>query len=100
MVNGVKNRRVYSDEFKSEAVKKALQPGAVVQKVARELGVSGAVLNRWVLKARALEGGKDLKTELEQLKAELKAMKKKAELLEMERDILKKATAFFAKDLR
>jgi len=100
MSKEVKNRRQYSDEFKDEAVRKALAPGAVVQRVARELGVSGGLLNQWILKSRASEGGEDLKTELERLREELKAMKKKAELAEMERDILKKATAFFAKDSR
>jgi transposase len=100
MAKGVKNRKVYSEEFKNEAVKKATEPGAVVVRVARELGISGAVLNQWILKSRALEGGDDMKAELDRLKRELKAMTKKAELAEMERDILKKATAFFAKESR
>jgi transposase len=92
-------RRKFTDEFKREAVKLATQPGVTVTTVARELGVERSVLRAWVRKTE--EGryeptpGKALKTdsqaENEQLRRELARVK-------MERDILKKALGYFAKD--
>ncbi|MCC6610398.1 MAG: transposase [Burkholderiales bacterium] len=92
-------RRKFTDEFKREAVKLASQPGMTVTTVARELGVERSVLRAWARKTE--EGryeptpGKPLKSdshaENEQLRRELARVK-------MERDILKKALGYFAKD--
>jgi transposase len=92
-------RRKFTDEFKREAVKLATQPGVAVSTVARELGVERSVLRAWVKKTE--EGryepkpGRPLKSdsqaEAEQLRRELARVK-------MERDILKKALGYFAKD--
>ena len=92
-------RRKFTDEFKREAVKLATQPGVTVTTVARELGVDRSVLRAWVRKTE--EGryeptpGKPLRSdselENEQLRRELARVK-------MERDILKKALGYFAKD--
>ncbi len=92
-------RRKFTDEFKREAVKLATQPGVTVSTVARELGVERSVLRAWVKKTE--EGryeptlGRPLKSdsqaEAEQLRRELARVK-------MERDILKKALGYFAKD--
>lgn len=92
-------RRKFTDEFKREAVKLATQPGVTVTTVARELGVERSVLRAWVRKTE--EGryeptpGKPLRSdsqlENEQLRRELARVK-------MERDILKKALGYFAKD--
>jgi transposase len=92
-------RRVFSAEFKREAVKLAKQAGASRAKVAGELGLHPNVLGRWV---RHFESGKWRETpgaplrneqqlEIERLKRELNRVK-------TERDILKKAVAYFAKD--
>lgn len=92
-------RRKFTDEFKREAVKLATQPGVTVSTVARELGVERSVLRAWVKKTE--EGryeptpGRPLRSdsqvENEQLRRELARVK-------MERDILKKALGYFAKD--
>ena len=92
-------RRKFTDEFKREAVKLATQPGVTVTTVARELGVDRSVLRAWVRKTE--QGryeptpGKPLRSdselENEQLRRELARVK-------MERDILKKALGYFAKD--
>ena len=92
-------RRKFTDEFKREAVKLATQPGMTVTTVARELGVERSVLRAWVRKTEegryAPTPGKPLKSdsqaENEQLRRELARVK-------MERDILKKALGYFAKD--
>ena len=93
------SRRRFTAEFKREAVKLAVQPGAVVSRIADDLGLHANVLRKWVKEfatgrweARA---GAPLKsehqTELERLRRDLKRVT-------MERDILKKAVAYFAKD--
>lgn len=92
-------RRKYTDEFKREAVRLATAPGNTVAGVAKDLGIDRTVIADWVKKTT--QGryeptpGKPLKsdtqTENEQLRRELARVK-------MERDILKKALGYFAKD--
>jgi transposase len=86
------NRR-YSEEFKDEAVKQVLERGYPVREVSERLGVSSKSLYLWVRAARG-DGtqGKldDSRQEIARLKAELRRV-------EEERDILKKAAAYFAK---
>lgn len=94
-----KNRREvrkFSKEFKSEAVKIVLDEGKSVSQVARDLDLTPSALNRWVQQERAdrTNGQTGLTTEERE---ELRRLRKENRVLRMERDILKKATAFFAK---
>lgn len=88
--------RKYSDEFKAEAVKQVAERGYAPKEVSERLGVSIKSLYLWLREARKQEGGKDdrgydeMRRENARLKAELKRV-------EEERDILKKAAAYFAK---
>ena len=92
-------RRRYTAEFKREAVKLATQPGVTMTRVAAEIGVERSVLRNWILNTQKgryeARPGKPIKSdaqsELEQVKRELARVK-------MERDILKKALGYFAKD--
>jgi transposase len=94
-----KTRRRFTAEFKREAVKLAGQPGRTVTAVARELGIERSVLKRWIENFAEGKYEKDDKLPLksaqqqenEQLRRELAKVK-------MERDILKKALGFFAKE--
>jgi transposase len=94
-----KQRRSFTAEFKREAVKLAEQPGRSLSAVARELGVERSVLKRWMENFAAGKYEKNAKLPLksaqqqenEQLRRELAKVK-------MERDILKKALGFFAKE--
>ena len=94
-----RQRRSFTPEFKREAVKLMEQPGRSMTVVARELGVERSVLKRWMDNFAAGKYEKDSKLPLktaqqqenEQLRRELAKVK-------MERDILKKALAFFAKE--
>ena len=89
--------QVYTPEFKLQAVKMITEQKLSVAEVARRLGVTENRLHDW--KKAVLKGGADafpgsghltpLEEETQRLRAEVKR-------LEMERDILKKATAFFA----
>jgi transposase len=96
---GNKTRRYYSPEFKQEAIELASQPGATVAGVARDLGIHANLIRRWrdALTShgkRAFVGqGVARDEELARLRRELALVKK-------ERDFLKSAAAYFAKDAR
>ncbi len=83
----------YTAEFRSEAVRQVTERGYPVGEVARRLGVSTHSMYKWlkeVGKIPRLVAKDDLRAENARLKAELKRV-------EEERDILKKAAAYFAK---
>ncbi|KAB0614682.1 transposase [Castellaniella defragrans] len=94
-----RTRRHFTDEFKREAVRLAEQPDTNVSRIAQDLGLDPSVLRRWVGQMRGgtwePAPGKPLKSaqqqEIEQLRRELAKVK-------TERDILKKAVGYFAKD--
>ena len=81
----------YSAEFKAEAVQMVLDGGLTKAEVSRRLGVTATTLGEWI-KNLAPEG----RLEEIDLKAEVKRLAEENRQLRMERDILKKATAFFA----
>ncbi len=92
-----KPRRSFTDEFKADAVRLVLEEGKSIAEVARDLGLTHSALSLWVRQARAdRSGGKTGITSEE--RAELARLKKENRELKMERDILKKAAAFFAKE--
>jgi len=102
MGNATKKRRVrrsFTDEFKAGAVRLVLDEGKTVAGVARELGLTESALRVWVERARAdRTNGRTGLTTAE--REELSRLRKECRELRMERDILKKATAFFAKESR
>lgn len=92
-----KKRRKYSKEFKAEAVKLVLEQGLTRAQASRDLGVAESVLGRWVqLAERDAQPGGLTAEERE----ELKRLRKEVRILRTEREILKKAAAFFAKETR
>ena len=94
---GRRARRQFSDEFMAGAVRLVLDEGKTVGAVARELDLTPSSLGNWVKQARAdrTKGKTGLTTEE---RAELTRLRKENRELRMERDVLKKAAAFFAKD--
>ena len=90
-----KTRRRFSDEFKSEAVKLVKQSNRSMADLAMELGINPKSIGEWV--KRAEESGLSIE---EDERAELRRLRKENSELRMEREILKKATAFFAKENR
>lgn len=92
-------RRQFTSEFKVEAVKLVTEQGLTQGEAARRLGISLKSLNHWVVQAKAgqLKGspGAD-KLSAEQQR--IKELERELAIAKMERDILKKATAFFAKE--
>ena len=94
-----KKRRKYTHEFKEEAVKLITEQGYQIAEAARNLGVKENVLGRWKRdmerggeESLGLQGGTVVHGELNRLRKENKRLK-------MEREILKKAAAFFAKEM-
>ena len=94
---GRRARRQFSDEFMAGAVRLVLDEGKTVGAVARDLDLTPSSLANWVRHARAdrTKGKTGLSTEE---RAELATLRKENRELRMERDILKKAAAFFAKN--
>jgi len=92
-------RRSFTDEFKAGAVRLVLDEGKTVSQVARDLDLTASALQGWVERARADRShGKTGLTSEE--RAELAKLRKEVRELRMEREILKKAAAFFAKEQR
>jgi transposase len=92
-------RRRFSDEFKAGAVRLVLEEGKSVSEVARELDLTASALRLWVTHAQA-ERTKGKSGLMKEEREELARLRKEVRILAEERDILKKATAFFAKHSR
>jgi len=86
----------YTPEFKAQAVELVRVSGKPVSEVARDLGLSKTALWHWVTKAEKAAAKSPGESQAE----ELKRLRKEVETLRMERDFLKKAAAFFAKESR
>ena len=98
-MNAHRTRRKFTSEFKDDAVSLVLEQGYSCAEVARRLDVPENNVNRWVRKCRErLESESADGLSREQLEAELKRLRKENKRLEMEREILKKAAAFFANE--
>jgi transposase len=89
-------RRTFTAEFKADAVRLATAPDRTIAQTARDLGIGENVLSNWIRASRQQPQGEliaDEREELAQLRREVRRLRE-------ERDILKKATAFFAKEQR
>ncbi len=93
-----KKRRQFTEEFKAGAVRLVLVEGKSVTGVAKDLGISGSVVGRWVERARADQGKSNRGTLTTGEREELARLRKENRELRLEREILKKAAAFFAKE--
>jgi transposase len=91
-------RRRFSDEFKAGAVRLVLVEGKLPAAVARDLDLSHSLVAKWVEQARADAGKSTRGTLTTEEKEELTRLRKENRELRLEREILKKAAAFFAKE--
>jgi transposase len=91
-------RRHHSPEFKAETVKLVREGGRSIGEVAQELGLADSLLRTWLQQARvdAGDGPADALTTAE--KEELSQLRREVKVLRMEREILKRAATFFAKE--
>ena len=92
-------RKKYPKEFKIDAISLVQEQGYTMAAAAKSLGINNTMLGRWIKEsqnddAQAFRGNGKLTAEQE----EIKKLKAQVKRLEMEKDILKKATVFFAKE--
>ena len=95
----VKKIRTYSTEFKAEAVKKIAGNNGNISATAKQLGIAMQTLSNWHNKANQgkLIGTEQYDPDLMMALQEIKQLKRQLKVAEEEREILKKATAYFAK---
>lgn len=92
----VRTRRSFTDEFKRDAVAMVVDEGHKIVDVATRLGVGEGTLGNWVRQERTNRGERAGLTTSE--KAELAELRRENTRLRMERDLLKRATAFWVKE--
>ncbi len=93
-----RKRRSFTPEFKADAVRLVTSGSKTIMEVSKEFDILDSSLREWMRRAEtdAGSGPPDALTTSE--RAELVDLRKRLKRAEMERDILKKATAFFAKE--
>jgi transposase len=97
----MKNRKTYSKEFKLDAIALVRDQNYAVAEAARNLDVSAQVLGRWIKEAENDDGHAFRRNgKLTPEQDEIRKLKAQVKRLEMEREILKKATVFFAKETK
>lgn len=93
-----KKRRSFSRDFKLEAVKLVKEGGLGVGRAAKDLGICETSLRRWVKQYEIDQGTGPTGALTTTEKEELRRLRREVRTLRMEREVLKKATAFFAKE--
>ncbi len=91
--------RKYTAEFKADAVVLARKSGKTITEVARDLGVNPESLRHWVRQA-AIDAGNGHGELTTAEREELRRLRREVKVLAQEREILKKAAAFFAQETR
>lgn len=95
-------RKQYSKEFKLDAISLVTDQGYTVTEAARSLELNRSVLQRWIKEFNADDDGQAFRGngKLTPEQAEIRRLKEENRRLKMEKEILKKATVFFAKETR
>ena len=99
-ITGRKKSKPYSSECKEGAVRLVLEEGRVAEQVCRELGVASSTLSEWLKQARIAKEPSSKEALTTEEKQELYRLRKEVRQLQMEKEILKKATAFFVRESR
>ena len=90
-------RRKFASEYKAEAVDLVINSGRPVAEIARDLGINEGTLGNWVNMAKKRGEFKEKPLDIDE-RAELKELREEVRRLKMEREVLKKAAAWFAKE--
>lgn len=90
-------RRKFTPEYKAEAVELVINSGRPVAEIARDLGINEGTLGNWVNMAKKRGEFKEKPLEVDE-RARLKELEEENRRLKMEREVLKKAAAWFAKE--
>ena len=93
-----RQRRKFSKEFKADAVELVRKSGRSISQIARDLDLSENSLRRWAKQAE-IDAGRGPAGELtSEERDELRTLRREVKVLRMERDFLKKTSAYFARD--
>jgi len=92
-----RTNKQYSAEFKEEAVALVQDQGYSVSEAAKSLGIGTSLLYKWKEKIEAQHADKAIS---EDERSELKRLRQENKTLRMEKEILKKASTFFAKEMK
>ncbi len=95
-----KTRRQYTNEFKAEAVRLVRDSARPVAEVARDLGIADHLLYRWRAEQQQAESHGHSRQSMREEQEELVRLRRENVTLKQERDFLKRAAAFFAKESR
>jgi transposase len=93
-----RKRRQFSDAFKADAVRLVTKGGKTISEVTKQFDLTETALREWVKRAEIDAGRGPAGALTTAERAELVDLRKRLKRAEMERDILKKATAFFARE--
>ena len=91
-------KKRFTQEFRDEAVRLAQTSGRSRREVASDLGIGLSTLRNWIDSRRDRAMNEPPLDRQENMLAELKRLRRENEVLRQEREILKRATAFFAKE--
>ncbi len=93
-----RKRRAFTDEFKTQTVRVVRDSGKSIGEIARELDLTESAVRAWVRQAGIDAGHGPAGALTTEEREELGRLRREVRTVRMERDILKKATAFFAKE--
>ena len=96
MTTNSRKRSSYTDEFKKDAVALVTEQGHKISEAARSLGIGENLIRRWRAQFEDYDAAGLTVDERE----ELKQLRKEVRQLRMEKDILKKASQYFAKEMK
>ena len=91
-------KKLFTPEFRDEAVRLAQTSGRSRREIASDLGIGLSTLRNWIDRRRDRQMEQPPPDRQEDMAAELKRLRRENEVLRQEREILKRATAFFAKE--
>ena len=91
-------QRRFTQEFRDEAVRLVETSGRTRREIAKDLGIGLSTLRNWIDRRRERQIEQPPPERQEDMAAELKRLRRENEVLRQEREILKRATAFFAKE--
>lgn len=97
MTTETKKRRNYTEDFKRDAVALVTEQGYKPAEAARSLGIGDNLVRRWMREFEEAASGERLSSDERE---ELKRLRKENRLLRMEKEILKKASQYFAKEMK
>lgn len=96
--DGKRVRRVHTREFKADTVKLVRAGGRNIAQVARELGLADSLVHAWLRQSEVDAGRGPAGALTTAEKEELSQLRREVKVLRMEREILKRAATFFAKE--